>query len=195
MSKHAKFNREDVIEKATNLYWEKGFHGTSMRNLQNVIDMRPGSIYACFGSKENLFREAIVHYKTTFSTQLNLALADELPIIEALRLFIKKATIDDQRSAPSGMCMLVKTMGELTDEHADLLAKTRQLLAEIETEFSEVMKKAIAQGEIDKTQDPVQLARYLQVQIMGIRTYARINNDDDVTEALIDHMFDNGPFR
>ena len=62
MSKSAKFNREDIIQKAANLYWEKGFHATSMRNLQEVIDMRPGSIYASFGSKEGLFKEALQHY-------------------------------------------------------------------------------------------------------------------------------------
>ncbi|MFA0500949.1 TetR/AcrR family transcriptional regulator, partial [Vibrio sp. 10N.222.46.A1] len=56
MAKTAKFDRQDVVDKATNLYWEKGFHATSMRNLQDVIDMRPGSIYAAFGSKEGLFK-------------------------------------------------------------------------------------------------------------------------------------------
>jgi len=55
MSAAIKFNREDVSEKAKNLYWEKGYHATSMRNLQDVINMHPGSIYAAFGSKDKLF--------------------------------------------------------------------------------------------------------------------------------------------
>ena len=55
MSAPIKFNREDVIEKAKNLYWEKGYHATSMRNLQDVVNMPPGSIYAAFGSKDNYF--------------------------------------------------------------------------------------------------------------------------------------------
>ena len=62
MSKNAKFDRTEVVEKATNLYWEKGYHGTSMRDLQTTVDLRPGSIYAAFGSKDNLFKEAINHY-------------------------------------------------------------------------------------------------------------------------------------
>ncbi|WOD06891.1 hypothetical protein [Marinomonas sp. GJ51-6] len=41
MSKKAKFDRQQVIENATNLYWEKGYHATSMRNLQDAIDLRP----------------------------------------------------------------------------------------------------------------------------------------------------------
>ena len=62
MAKATKFDRQDAVDKATHLYWEKCFHGTSMRNLQDVIDMRPGSIYACFGSKEGLFKEVLNNY-------------------------------------------------------------------------------------------------------------------------------------
>ena len=46
-----KLDRDEVIEKVKDLYWEKGYHATSMRNLQDVVDMRPGSIYAAFGSR------------------------------------------------------------------------------------------------------------------------------------------------
>ncbi|MFQ3219797.1 MAG: TetR/AcrR family transcriptional repressor of nem operon, partial [Paraglaciecola sp.] len=46
MANTSKFDREEVLEKAKNLFWEKGYLGTSTRELQNAIDMRPGSIYA-----------------------------------------------------------------------------------------------------------------------------------------------------
>lgn len=58
----AKHDRQDAIQKATDLFWEKGFHATSMRNIQQAMDMRPGSIYASFGSKEGLFQESLQHY-------------------------------------------------------------------------------------------------------------------------------------
>ena len=61
MGNAAKFDRQQVIDKATHLYWEKGFHATSMRHLQEVIDMRPGSIYAAFGSKEELFKHCLLY--------------------------------------------------------------------------------------------------------------------------------------
>ncbi len=70
MAKPAKFDRQKVIDKATNLYWKKGFHATSMRNLQTEIDMRPGSIYAAFGSKDGLFKEALRNYADIALTQL-----------------------------------------------------------------------------------------------------------------------------
>ena len=183
MSKHARFNRDEVIEKATNLYWEKGFHGTSMRNLQDVVDMRPGSIYATFGSKENLFKEALQHYASTFEVQFNKCLDQESSILGALKLFVKNAVIDTTGSAPSTMCMLVKTIAELTEEQGELLAAAKQLLSGVESEFAKVISEAIARGELDES-----------IQIMGLRTYARANNNHQAILALVDNIFATGPF-
>ena len=88
MAKTAKFDRQDVIDKATNLYWEKGFHATSMRNLQDVIDMRPGSIYAAFGSKEGLFKEVLNNYTEMAIAQIADCRANTPSALNALQKFI-----------------------------------------------------------------------------------------------------------
>ncbi|MGB5599798.1 MAG: TetR/AcrR family transcriptional regulator, partial [Thiothrix litoralis] len=119
MANTAKYDRQDVIQKATNLFWEKGFHATSMRNLQEAIDMRPGSIYASFGSKEGLFKETLQHYANNSLARLK-SHTQESPL-EALREFLN-SVVCCQPQAPSNMCMLVKTISELTGDNAELLA-------------------------------------------------------------------------
>ena len=57
-----KHDRQDAIRRATDLFWEKGFRATSMRNIQQATDLRPGSIYASFGSKEGVFKETLQDY-------------------------------------------------------------------------------------------------------------------------------------
>jgi TetR/AcrR family transcriptional repressor of nem operon len=42
-----------------------------MRNLQDVVDMWPGSIYATFGNKENLFKEALQYYAKVSLSRLS----------------------------------------------------------------------------------------------------------------------------
>ncbi|TCI01796.1 TetR/AcrR family transcriptional regulator [Corallincola luteus] len=193
MAKTIKYDRAAVVEKATNLYWEKGFHATSMRNLQDIIDMRPGSIYACFGSKEGLFKEALQHYAAMSLQQLQACKSAPSPI-NALKAFIKIAVIESQQVAPSGMCMLAKTIAELTDANADLLAEAKRLLRDVEAEFAEVIKAAKAHNEISESADPEQLARYIQIQLMGLRTYVRANDSSIPMAELIDEMFANAPF-
>lgn len=193
MGKYAKFNREAVIDKATNLYWEKGFHGTSMRNLQDVVDLRPGSIYASFGSKENLFKEAIEHYADISGKQLQKCLDETDSPLAGLKNFVKSIVIGSQDTAPSGMCMLVKTIAELTDEHEELLKQAKNKMATVESEFTKIIQRAIDKGELDKSSDPAKLARYIQVQIIGLRTYIRANSNLSAGNEMIDDLFSTPP--
>ncbi|MDO6683911.1 MULTISPECIES: TetR/AcrR family transcriptional regulator [unclassified Agarivorans] len=194
MANSAKFNRQDVVQKATELYWEKGFHATSMRNLQEVIDMRPGSIYASFGSKEGLFSEALDNYANSSIEQLYACKAEAASPIAALKLFLKKALIDSRETAPSGMCMLVKTVAELTDDNAELLEQTKKLLAKVEAEFTKVLNEAKLAGELQNDKDTAQLARHLQVQIIGLRTYSRAHDGNAPIEQLIEELFEHSSF-
>ena len=193
MSKNMKYDREDVVKKATDLYWEKGFHGTSMRNLQDVIDMRPGSIYSTFGSKEGLYKEALQYYADMGVQQLEACRKVTSSPLDALKMFMKKLIIGSCHSAPSGMCLLAKTVAELTEENADLLAEAKRLLNVMEEAFVEVLVQAQECGELDKSKDTVAFARYIQVQILGLRTYLRVNDNDNLDiDKLIDELFDKG---
>jgi len=194
MAKAAKFNRQQVVDKATDLYWQKGFHATSMRNLQDVIDMRPGSIYAAFGSKEGLFKEALQNYKATGLAQLALCRENCDSPIAALKLFMHKLIIESHCSAPSGICMLSKTVAELTGENQELLDAARFALIEVEQAFKQLIVEAQKLGEVDKFKDPARLASHIQIQITGLRTYAKTHAGDAKLAQMIDEVFDYHPF-
>lgn len=189
MANTAKYDRQDVIQKATNLFWEKGFHATSMRNLQEAIDMRPGSIYASFGSKEGLFKETLQYYANESLALLqSFASANESPL-EALRQFLSSVVISHAQ-APSNMCMLVKTISELTDDNAELLSEAQQLLGTVEVAFAELFTQAQAKGELASSKDPKRLASLLQMQVMGLRAYSRASDSSEADiKALTDEAF------
>ncbi len=194
MAKTAKFDRQDVVDKATNLYWEKGFHATSMRNLQDVIDMRPGSIYATFGSKEGLFKETLARYTELGILNLNRFRSETDSPIKALENFIKRAVVESKQSAPNGMCMLAKTVAELTDEHAELSEEAKKSLKIMEGEFAKLIAEAQELGEISKDREPTQLARHVQVQIAGLRTYAKTCDDTELLNSMVEDIFKYHPF-
>ncbi|WP_117234267.1 TetR/AcrR family transcriptional regulator [Vibrio maerlii] len=196
MSKRAQFDREDVIIKAKDLYWAKGYHGTSMRALQDALDMRPGSIYATFGNKDKLFIEAIERYGQDSDQLLESSLAEAPTKIDGLKSFIRKIILEGRDTAPSGMCMVVKSVSELTEEdNPDLLDTAKRLLSDIEKAFTAILTSAIADGEVSADKDPVELARFVQVQIIGLRTFARATEELDAVEKFIDDIFVSGPFK
>lgn len=197
MSAQAKFNRDEVIEKAKNLYWEKGYHATSMRNLQDVVDMRPGSIYAAFGNKDNLFKEALNRYAQQGAANLANSIAQEKTVLDGLKRFIRSVTICSKGTAyskdaaPSGMCMVVKTIGELTqNDSPELLSYATSILERVEASFVKAFEQAIDNGEISSDKDPAELARYFQIQLIGLRTYAQVSHDTAAVDQYIDGIFE-----
>lgn len=192
MSAPIKFNREDVIEKAKNLYWEKGYHATSMRNLQDVINMHPGSIYAAFGSKDKLFIESLNRYAADGAKRLADCIEQKDTVLAGLKHFIHTVIVSNKATAPSGMCMIVKTIAELTQNDSPaLLAHATGVLEGIEASFATLFAQAIDSSEISAEKNPAELARYLQIQIIGLRTYAQITSDDAAVEKYIDDIFEN----
>ncbi|MCJ8521776.1 AcrR family transcriptional regulator [Pseudorhizobium tarimense] len=60
-----RFDREKALRLATRLFWERGYEGVSLSDLTEAMGIRPPSLYAAFGSKEALFREAVKLYSAT----------------------------------------------------------------------------------------------------------------------------------
>jgi AcrR family transcriptional regulator len=54
--------REDILQASLHLFSEKGFHGTSMRDIARAANITEGLIYHYFASKRDLFRAIIEEY-------------------------------------------------------------------------------------------------------------------------------------
>jgi AcrR family transcriptional regulator len=60
------FDREEALRSAMKVFWEKGYEGASLEELQTAMGaISPPSFYAAFGSKERLFFEAVDLYVET----------------------------------------------------------------------------------------------------------------------------------
>ncbi len=147
--------------------------------------MRPGSIYATFGSKEGLFKETLQYYTQSGVARLSEYTDTFSSPLDALRHFIR-GIVQGCDTAPSEMCMLVKTVSELTEDNMELLKEAKRLLGVMESAFAAVLLKAQEQGELDRNKDVRRMARFLQMQLIGLRVYARSNNDEKVDELVDD---------
>lgn len=189
MANVAKYDREDVVDRAMQLFWRQGFNGTSTRDLQQAVDMRPGSIYAAFGSKEGLFKESLQHYSATMAGLLQEKVTQEGSPLAGLQAYIRCVVIERRDRAPSDMCMLVKTVAEITEIHPELLQQSQALMRKTEQRFADLLEQAQRIGEIPAHKDPQLLAKYLQVQLIGLRTYLRSSQEPDSVETLISEIF------
>ena len=93
MANKVKFERENVVRVASQLFWQKGFHATSTRDLQEAVNMRPGSIYSAFGSKEGLYCESLKDYTAQMKTQIEGFLSSADTVLGGLRAFVENVVI------------------------------------------------------------------------------------------------------
>ncbi|OUS70668.1 TetR family transcriptional regulator [Pseudoalteromonas sp. A601] len=189
MVNKVKFERDEVIRTAGHLFWQKGFNATSTRDLQNAINMRPGSIYAAFGSKEGLYCEAIKDYAQFMQSQLLAALDEHENILDGLTAFVKKVLIEDAQCAPSMLCMLVKANNEFTEDEPTLKLLSNDLANQFEAFLTTLFEKAQYAKELDTRIAAIEYARYFQIQFTGLRSYLNRPNTHVLADALIDQMF------
>ena len=189
MANISKFDREEVLEKAKNLFWEKGYLGTSTRELQSSIDMRPGSIYAAFGSKSALFITVLNHYAQALGKQMQVQVFGQIDVLQAFKTLLFELVLSPNANRPSELCMLVKTLSELDESHVEILTQVRSLLVNVEALFAQVLNEAKEQGTLPAQLDVIAAAKTLQVNIIGWRTYLKATGDKDTIERQLEQLF------
>ncbi len=188
MSRTTLYNRQEALERAIQLFWEKGFHATSLKDIEQALDMRPGSIYAAFGNKDGLFQEALDHYAHASLTELERILGNhESPLLGLAAYMRQLGGICDQ-DIPSRACMLVKSLLELGAREQSALEKVEMLLAGMEKRFIACFEEAQQIGELDNKLDPIRLGRRLQAEVMGLRAFAQRDVENTAIHALADDM-------
>jgi len=188
MSRTALYNRQEALDRAIKLFWHKGFHATSLKDIEQALDMRPGSIYAAFGNKDGLFQEALDHYAKASLTELERILAHHQSPLSGLAAFIRQLGGIRDKDLPSRACMLVKSLLELGAREQAALQKVEKLLAGMESRFAECFVEAQRLGELDAELDPLRLARRLQAEVMGFRAFAQRDVDSAAVRALAEDM-------
>ncbi|WP_249218865.1 TetR/AcrR family transcriptional regulator [Falsirhodobacter algicola] len=172
----ATFDRDDALEAAMRLFWAKGYHATSLKDLEGVLAMRPGSIYAAFQSKEGLFRAAVDRYAARMEAELRGLIAAAPQPLAALRQHLLGLAVLDPADRPSTACMLVKSLLEVPRD-GTLQAFVIAHLDRIEDVLAEAIGRAVDLGELPPGSDRGRIARRIQTYIFGLKIQAQRESD------------------
>src|SRR5687767_8617357 len=102
------FDREQALRSAMEVFWARGYDGTTLQDLQAAMGgIAPPSFYAAFGSKEDLFMEAVDLYRRVVGARSIQALEGP-PTARASIEAMLRETVNafSGRGAPRG-CLLV----------------------------------------------------------------------------------------
>ena len=190
MARTARFDRQIALQRAVELFWSRGYYASSMKHIEEALDMRPGSLYATFGSKSGLFSEALDAYAANSGDEFRQIIEGAPTVIDGVKgnLYALARRCSGGAQAPAQACMLIKTLLEVNAEDAALLAKVDAMLAMIEVRLCDTLEQAKVAGELRADVDCPRLARLLQAQIMGLRAFATRDVPDAHIAALADDM-------
>lgn len=149
------------------VFWRHGYEGASLSDLTKAMGINPPSLYACFGSKEGLFKAVLERYdqrREIFMTEV-LAAPTAAAVAQAFLMGVAAFAADTSGRNPPGCLMLQGGLSCGDTVIPDTLARHRaEKEAMLRTRFEQARKS----GDLPKSSDPAALARYVMVMSNGI---------------------------
>jgi AcrR family transcriptional regulator len=149
------------------VFWTRGYEGASLADLTAAMEINSPSLYACFGSKEGLFRAVLERYDARRGGFLAKVLAAPTAM-EVATLFLEgvaRFASDTGGRTPPGCLLLQSGMACGDKVIADEVARHR---AEKEAALKTRFEAAKAESDLPKSADPAALARYLAAMANGM---------------------------
>lgn len=179
------YEDSNIIKKAQEVFWQKGYSATSLNDLQKATGAGAGSFYNTFkGGKKEVFQKAIQERRLAFDSFKKDLNQSKFPL-ELIKDFfrsIASAETDDHLKG----CIIANTVVEMTFIDEDLEANAVKILKEVEEMFTEVIKKEQIKGNIKTETSPEILGKYLITFWCGLNTLRRMYPDKNILKNQIE---------
>lgn len=179
------FDPDTALRQALDVFWERGYEGTSLNDLAQAMGIASASIYACFGSKQELFRKVMALYGTTAGGPPRSALHGHPTTRAAIHAMLRATADAITRSDSPHYCMLILAAPTGAVENHSV----REFLADIRRGNLAAVKdrlvRGVAGGDFDAPPATVDaVARYYTTVVQGLSVQAR----DGATRAELEEV-------
>lgn len=168
------------------VFWQQGYEGTSLSELTTAMGINSPSLYAAFGSKEALFREAVELYEATEGALAAGAL-DAPTAREAVEGMLRGNVADyaDPSTPPGCMIVLAATTGTVGNAGVrDFLAEQRRAS---EDALRRRLQRGVDDGDLPAGTDVGTLAAFVTTVQQGLSIQARDGASRETLDAVVDH--------
>ena len=167
------FDREQALAIALDLFWRHGYDGTSIPQLTAAMGISPPSLYAAFGSKDALYREAVKLYLRQYTSFMNHLFDEKISARDAVERALLAAAKQFSQAEHVPGCMISSAELQASPGNealAEDIAKLRKTAQHIMYTRLEVARKS---GELPATTDTASLAAFYAMISQGMSVQAR----------------------
>jgi AcrR family transcriptional regulator len=174
------FDRERALQRATDVFWRKGFEGASLSDLTSAMGINPPSLYAAFGDKETLYLEALDYYVNGAASRN--ALLDEAPTARAAveALLLRGATALPEIGL--GCMMVTSAVNASSPKVRKTLTSCR---ASAEATLRKRIERGIREGELPARTDAAGLAKFYETVSQGMSTQIADGASPKMLKAIV----------
>jgi len=167
MNRPREYDREEVLEKTTDLFWEKGFEATSMNEVVARTGLNKHSLYSEFGDKEKLFIDCIDYYISNSSRFLRDILTRKPLGLSNIETFFENR-VSYAASEDCKGCLIVNSVTEKEILSEEINLKVKSFISKFKAFFYNCLKAAQERKEISGDKDCKALADYLVCFTCGL---------------------------
>ncbi|ACT48004.1 TetR/AcrR family transcriptional regulator [Methylotenera mobilis] len=179
------FDRDDALNKAMLIFWEKGYEGTTMTDIINVIGTKAPSVYAAFGNKDKLFNEVVNLYAEILKAGPLKALNDHSSIYDAIRSSLYSNVEIFTSSNNPCSCLIMTAANNCSPEHSEHMSNLKNLRTNYKRAIEVRFQQAVADGQLISSANPQTLAEYYMTFVHGLALRAKdgVNKSELLTST------------
>ncbi|WOI23320.1 TetR/AcrR family transcriptional regulator [Nonlabens ulvanivorans] len=184
MARKKQYKEEEVLEKAMNLFWIKGYENTSLEMLEKEMGINKFSIYSSFGSKKNLFIESLKLYRKKVGEITNQLEKSSAGVVAIKQYFYDFLKLSAGKGFSKG-CLMTNTLMDI-DKETD-----NKILRQVESfrdDIRQVFLNKLITGNNESLLIAEKKADYLLISMIGLSSASKITIDTQL-ENYIDNTF------
>ncbi|WPO79009.1 TetR/AcrR family transcriptional regulator [Flavobacterium sp. KACC 22761] len=190
MARTKEFNEDQALDKAIEIFWHKGYNGTSAQDLVNHLGLSRSSLYDTFGDKQKLFVKSLKRYQQKNHEILKEFLGNAANIKTAFTEIFKQAVAESLQDRITKGCFMVNSSVELAMHDPEIAKIVHDNQKTVEDIFCQAIKKGQDLGQISDKQEARSLARFIFNNYSGIRVLARAGErDKQVYDDILKSIF------
>ncbi len=183
MARNREFNTDRVLDKATNLFWEKGFNGVSTQELIDELGLSKSSMYGAFDDKMTLFITSLERYSLQTINNFKARLERASGFKKELKALLYDICLGCLKEGKG--CFIVNSAIELAPRNKEIAAITLNHRKRMENVFINAIRKGIESGEISNLVKPKIVSRILCNTITGIQVDTKYIKEKKYFESII----------
>jgi TetR/AcrR family transcriptional repressor of nem operon len=178
------FDEATVLDDAVRTFWQNGFDATAVETLCAAMNLSPGSLYAAFGGKRELFLAALDRYMDQVSTDAIQRISAPASGMEGIRAYFSNLTNAIAEGRRRRGCFLTNSLIELGERDPAVAEKIMLNLTRLETAFAGALTRASAAGEI-KADPGAKSASFLVSVVQGLNVLANTRPSRSTLDQIV----------